>query len=354
MIVPARDEAAALPALLEALRGQHQPPAEVIVVDDGSRDATAVVSRRHGAQVIDPGEPPQGWTGKAWACAVGADRARGDLLLFLDADTRLAAPGALAGLVEVHQEHGGLVSVQPHHEVPRTVENLSACFNLVALLAGGAFTGGPGRARVAYGPCLLVSRDDHRRVGGHASVRGSVLDDIDLAAAYRASGLAVTCLVGGRSLRMRSYPRGWRALSSGWEKNIAAGSGAAPSWSVAATVLWLAVQHLVAGGAVVSGARAARHVRGGQTRGRGTIGGSAAPDVVWALGWVVLARQQRQALRHAGSFRWWTWAAFPVPLLAFDLVFARSMCRSLVHGSVDWRGRTVDLTRSGRAGRTSG
>jgi 4,4'-diaponeurosporenoate glycosyltransferase len=48
-------------------------------------------------------------------------------------------------------------------------------------------------------------------------------------------------------------------------------------------------------------------------------------------------------LRRLGSFAWWTWALFPVPLVAFDLVFARSVVRTLVRRSVRWRGREVRL-----------
>jgi 4,4'-diaponeurosporenoate glycosyltransferase len=116
VVVPARDEEQTLPALLAALRGSTVPVVEVVVVDDGSADRTAEVARDGGARVLAAGAPPVGWTGKAWACHVGAGATTGDLLLFLDADTVLA-PDALAGLLELHARHGGLVSVQPHHRV---------------------------------------------------------------------------------------------------------------------------------------------------------------------------------------------------------------------------------------------
>jgi 4,4'-diaponeurosporenoate glycosyltransferase len=62
-----------------------------------------------------------------------------------------------------------------------------------------------------------------------------------------------------------------------------------------------------------------------------------------------VALQLRWVLRRAGSFRWWAWALFPVPLLAFDLVFARSLALTAVRRSVSWRGRDVSLAgnRSG-------
>jgi 4,4'-diaponeurosporenoate glycosyltransferase len=57
--------------------------------------------------------------------------------------------------------------------------------------------------------------------------------------------------------------------------------------------------------------------------------------------WLVVAWQLRAVLRLLGSFRWWTWALFPLPLLVFDLVFARSLLQTAVRGSVRWRGRVV-------------
>ena len=64
---------------------------------------------------------------------------------------------------------------------------------------------------------------------------------------------------------------------------------------------------------------------------------------VWAVAWVAVAAQLRWILRRIGSFRWWTWALFPVCLLAFDVIFAWSAVHTVGRRSVRWRGRTVDL-----------
>ena len=87
VVVPIRDEAARLPALLGALTADGRSDVEMIVVDDGSSDGSGDLARRAGATVIEVGPPP-GWTGKAWACWQGALRASGDVLVFLDADVR--------------------------------------------------------------------------------------------------------------------------------------------------------------------------------------------------------------------------------------------------------------------------
>ena len=337
VVVPARDEEQSLPALLAALHASTVPVVEVVVVDDGSSDRTAAVAREASARVLAAGSPPAGWTGKAWACHVGAEATTGDLLLFLDADTVLE-PDALGGLLELHEQHGGLVSVQPHHRVPEAYEQLSAYFNVVALMSSDAFTGGSSRRPMAFGPCLLTSRRDYAAVGGHAVVRGEILDDVRLAQAYDRAGLPVACAVGGAAVAMRSYPGGLAQLVSGWTKNIASGAAAAAPRASLATVLWISTHHAVAVGALLAVV--------GAVVGRDLATGSA---LIWALGWLVTSWQLRGLLRRAGTFRWWTWVLFPVPLLAFDLVFARSALLTVVRRSVRWRGRTVDLRDDARA-----
>ncbi|GAA0969062.1 4,4'-diaponeurosporenoate glycosyltransferase [Nocardioides aquaticus] len=330
VVVPARDEEATLPAVLDSLHGLG---VDVVVVDDDSRDATASVARAAGARVLAAGTPPPGWTGKAWACHVGAEATTSDLLLFLDADTVLA-PDALAGLVDLHDRHGGLVSVQPFHAVERPHEQVSAYFNVVAVLASGAFTRDGGRRPMAFGPCLLTSRADYERAGGHGSVRSAILDDVELAVAYHRAGLPVRCWVGGDRLRMRSYPGGLGQLVSGWTKNIASGASAAAPGPTLGTVLWISAHHAVAVGALLALVEAVTGWGAALSYGH---------PLVWAVAWVVAAGQLRSLLARVGSFRWWTWAVFPVPLLAFDLVFARSAAQTALRRSVRWRGRAVDL-----------
>jgi 4,4'-diaponeurosporenoate glycosyltransferase len=339
VVIPAREEERTLPALLESLRQLTFDVSDIVVVDDGSRDATASVARSAGARVLLAGAPPPGWTGKAWACHVGARSSSADLLLFLDADTVLA-PDALGGLLELHERHGGLVSVQPFHRVVRPYEQLSSYFNVVSLLASAAFARRPGTRPMAFGPCLLTSRADYERVGGHAVVRGEILDDVELAAAYHRAGLPVRCAVGGQAVRMRSYPGGVRQLVDGWTKNFASGASAAAPGPALAAVLWVSAHHAVAVGATLA---LAEGVTG---RGAALTYGHPA---LWAVAWVGVAWQLRTILARIGSFRWWTWVLFPVPLIAFDAVFARSAALTMVRRSVRWRGRQVDVGRRGSA-----
>lgn len=101
VIVPTLDEEARLPASLAGVVGR--PEVEVVVVDGGSRDDTVTVAGALGARVV------RARRGRARQMNAGAAVARGDILLFLHADTRLpttfvedvrrtlAHPGTVAG-----------------------------------------------------------------------------------------------------------------------------------------------------------------------------------------------------------------------------------------------------------------
>jgi 4,4'-diaponeurosporenoate glycosyltransferase len=191
---------------------------------------------------------------------------------------------------------------------------------------------------MAFGPCLLTSRIDYERAGGHAAVRQEVLDDVQLAVAYRRAGLPVRCAVGARSVSMRSYPGGLKQLTDGWTKNFASGAAAAAPGPTIGAVSWVGAHHAVAVGAALSLTAA--------LTGHDFFLASGDP-LLWVVAWAVVAWQLRAVLRQLGSFRWWTWAVFPLPLFVFDLVFARSLVHTAVRRSVRWRGRDVPL--GGRA-----
>jgi len=79
VIIPTLNEAAYLPPLLQALRGQTRPPCEIIVADADSTDGTKELTQAHGALVVRGGMPAAGRN-------AGARAATGDVFLFLDAD----------------------------------------------------------------------------------------------------------------------------------------------------------------------------------------------------------------------------------------------------------------------------
>lgn len=323
LVVPARDEAEQLPRLLASVPDD----VEVVVVDDGSRDATAAVAKAHGARVVHGASLPEGWVGKPWACAQGAEAASGSVLVFVDADVRFG-PDGLDRVLATLVERGGLVSVQPFHEPGSPIEHLAALFNVVAV--AGTDLGSPlGRragVRGAFGPVLATRREDHDRAGGHRAVRSSVLDDVDLADAYRQVGLPVTIRAGGDAIAFRMYPAGFRQLVEGFTKNLAAGSRSSRPVTAALVVAWmtLLVQAALAPALALLGI------------GSGPFG--SLPGAV-AL-YLVVATQLWWMARQVGRFGPLTALVLPLHVGVFLFVFARSVVRA-ARGSVSWRGRRI-------------
>ena len=332
VVVPARNEAATLPHLLASLAAQRPTPHEVIVVDDGSGDGTGDVARRAGATVISALPPPAGWLGKPWACHTGAAAASGEVLVFVDADTWFG-PRSLTRVLGAHAALApdGLVSVQPFHGVERPYEHLSAIPNAVAMMATGAFAVRPLAGRpVAFGPCLVTDAAAYRGIGGHATVRAEVIEDLHLARAYGRSGRPVACLAGGADVAFRMYPRDLGQLVEGWSKNLAGGPRLTPRLPTLGAVAWVtAVAAMTAAGA----AAVLDVATGGPAR--------------WWVpaGWLAVTLQVRWVLRRIGSYRWWAAVAFPLPLLAFLGLFLRSVVVRSVRGRVTWRGRDIGLQR---------
>jgi hypothetical protein len=104
VVVAIHDEAERVGELLRSLLAQDHPALDVIVVDDRSRDGSGEAVKRCAAgdprvRVLRVDARPPGWQGRLWAQGVGAAEARGEWLLFLSADQRLAAPDFLRALV---------------------------------------------------------------------------------------------------------------------------------------------------------------------------------------------------------------------------------------------------------------
>jgi 4,4'-diaponeurosporenoate glycosyltransferase len=326
VVIPARNEEANLGRLLESLKRQSPGPMEVIVVDDQSEDGTAAVARRHGCRVLQAADLPPGWAGKPWACWRGAHEARGDLLLFLDADTFLEE-GGLERVRASVPEAGGLVTVQPYHRMERAYERLSAVFNIIVHAGSRAFTplGERVRPMGAFGPCILCPREDYFEVGGHERVRGEILESIGLGRAFLEAGRRVLCFGGRGVLFFRMYGEGLRAMVEGFSKGFGSGAGAVSRVVLLMIVCW-----------VFGSVSLTRHLVQSALLGEGV------PLAVWAGLYLLYGLQLHWMLYRIGNFGLWPALLFPVPVIFFVLVFLLSLFKTIFLGKARWKGRTVD------------
>jgi chlorobactene glucosyltransferase len=231
-IIPARNERRNIERCVRSILDSQYPALEVIVVDDHSTDGTAEVARAAASgdvrlRVVKAADLPDGWVGKQWACASGALDARGELLLFTDADTR-HSPDLLPRAVNAMRARAAdLFTIAGHQETHSFWERIiqPQVFALLSMRYGGTeHVSNARRAAdvIANGQYILVRREPYVALGGHGLVRDLVAEDLAMAQEFFRAGRRVVMMLALRQFSTHMYAS-LRELIEGWRKNIYAG-----------------------------------------------------------------------------------------------------------------------------------
>jgi hypothetical protein len=328
IVAPARDEAAGVEAAVRAFLAQQGVACEVIVVDDRSSDATPAILQRLAREcpalrVVTVTELPAAWLGKNHANHAGAALARGDWLLFTDADVQLA-PDALARAV-AYAERRGLdhLAVAPQIVLPGALlQQFVLYFGLMFMLyvRPWAARDPRSRAHVGIGPFNLVRASAYRAAGGHAPIRLRPDDDLKLGKLLKRCGARQDFVAGQGVVTLRWYGS-WRELRDGLMKNLYAGVGyrtPAVAAGAVAHVLGLALPPL----ALVY-----------------------ADGLAWwlqAANCAAFVLAGALASRGFGTARWGG-VLLPLWALAGAWLMVRSAALALWNGGIDWRGTRYSL-----------
>ncbi|MGI8546422.1 MAG: glycosyltransferase [Gemmatimonadaceae bacterium] len=232
VIIPARNEAHNIALCLRSVLLSPYAPLGVIVVDDHSTDATARIAREIAASdprvhvLTNPDLPPD-WFGKQWACCNGAQAATGDILIFVDADTRIAPDLITRSVNGMLRTAADLYSVIGRQEMHTFWERMiqPQIFNMLGTRYGGTelVNRSPhAYDKIANGQYLMIRRSAYEAMGGHAIVRTYVAEDLMLAQTFFAAGRKTVVVLGWDQLATRMYTS-LRDLVSGWRKNVYAG-----------------------------------------------------------------------------------------------------------------------------------
>jgi len=251
ILIPARDEAANIQACLAAALAQQGVAVEVLVMDDGSTDATpalvqALAARDPRLRLLSAPALPPGWTGKVHACARLAEAARGTHLLFIDADVRLAPDAAARLAGHAAARNLAMVSGVPRQRIGSLGEALTVpAINLLLLgyLPGGGRAGTrKASLAAACGQLVLAEAAAYRAVGGHAAIRTVLHDGLALARKLRSAGFRTEVVDGAPLAACRMYAS-FREAWPGFLKNAREGMATPlglPVWTVllAGAHLW--------------------------------------------------------------------------------------------------------------------
>jgi GT2 family glycosyltransferase len=232
VIVPARNEEEYLPSCLDALRGERGVEMEILVLDDRSTDGTRAVAERcreadDRVRILSGSEPPEGWTGKNHALHQASRHARGEYLLFLDADT-CVRPGTVAGSVALARAHSiDLLSPLPDARCATVLEALiqpTMAMLMLAWFDPRKVNDPDDDAAAAPGNYLLFLRRSYEELGGHAAVREDVVEDLRLAQEVKRNGKRLLLALAPGQVVMRRRLTA-RRLWDGWYRVIWNGLG---------------------------------------------------------------------------------------------------------------------------------
>ncbi len=335
VVIPARDEARALPRTLRTLLAQDVPGLEVVVVDDRSTDGTGAVAaeaarRDPRVRVVTVEELPGGWLGKTHALQRGAEAATGDWLLFTDADVRFA-PGALgrslAYALDRRLDH---LVVLPRLEARGALlSSFVAAFGLLFSVHTRPWRACDPRstASIGIGAFALLRAEAYRQAGGHVAIRLRPDDDLALGRLIKGAGLRQEAVFGAEDVAVQWYPDLGSALR-GLNKNAFAGLGYS-TVRLGAVVLALLATNVLPFAAVAFAGGLARVVY---------------VLVVATVGFVYAFDARR--LHHSP----WLFLLHPVGVALLAYAAVASAAKALRRGQIEWRGTryALDELRRGR------
>ena len=345
IIVPARNEERNLPRLLPSLLSQKYPDYEVIVVDDNSEDGTPRIladwaSRDGRLNVVTGIELPreEGWLGKPHAMHQGAQHARGDWLLFTDADT-VHSPVSISSSVAYALSHDAdLFTIFPFYELGTPSERIvmPVAFQGIMNLYPAYKVNDPNSpTAIANGQYFLIRRSTYDAVGGIESVKGRIVEDMEFARVVKSAGHRLLIADGRHLMNVRMYTN-FGEVWEGWSKNVVISLQRNPIQAVIAVAGVLSLT--VAPVGMVSWTRHAWAT----ARKSGTMTDRVVAiwtSVITAWQVVVPLVMRRDLDRKLGLPAGWALTQ-PLGTAIMGLIMLSSLLRLLTGKGVTWKGRT--------------
>jgi glycosyltransferase involved in cell wall biosynthesis len=259
ILIPARDEEGNIASVVDSALASRNVELEVVVMDDHSTDRTAeivqeIASRDPRARVETAPPLPEGWAGKQHACHALSKTARGAILVFVDADVKFDPDGVARAVGFLEESDSDLVSGFPRQITGTWMERLVIPlihFILLGYLPLPAMRRSDDESFAAgCGQLFLARRTAYERSGGHAAIRATFHDGLQLPRSFRRAGLATDLFDATKVATCRMYHNAHEVVR-GLAKN--AHEGMAGKWAIWFWSVILFVSYVVPPALVVSG-----------------------------------------------------------------------------------------------------
>ena len=261
IVIPARNEERNLEQALESVLALDYPDLEIIVVNDRSTDRTGAIletmaERDARLAVLTIDDLPTGWIGKPYALHTGAQQARGEFILFTDADIVFDPTALQKAMAHVQAHQFDHVTVIPQSAMPGFfLKTFSATFGIFMFILFKPWKARNPRSRcyMGVGAFNLIRMSAYRAMGGHEPVALRPDDDLKFGKLVKDHGYRQDVL-NGRGMVTVEWYRSVGELIDGLMKNMFAGMEYRVSSVVAATIaallihIWPWIGVWVAGG----------------------------------------------------------------------------------------------------------
>ena len=233
ILIPARNEADVIACTVRHHLAQKYQNFELLILDDHSEDSTGEIALEAGSgderlRIIPGIDLPDGWMGKSWACQRLGEMAKGDILIFTDADVRWNADALNSVIARMEQSGVDMLTVWSTQITKTLAERLTVPLMAQVILGylpvfmvhHSPFS----LFAAANGQVMAWRRDAYEAIGGHRVVANQVLDDVRLAKEAKKQGFRMLMVDGNRHILTRMYTN-WQSVRNGFAKNILAGYG---------------------------------------------------------------------------------------------------------------------------------
>ncbi len=327
IIVPTFNEENNIVKCLKSLRTQNYSNFEIILSDGGSLDRTVELAKPYVDQIVIEQKVPEGWIGKNRGCYLGYKEAKGEILLFTDADTEHKPNSLRITVSMLLEKKAGLLSLNPYHNVEKWWESIVPInFFISRLVSGGIARVNNPKKRysfVAVGVYMLWTREAYEIIGGHERLKNSIIEDYAFARLVKKNLQALYYMEGNKLVFASMYPESIRHCWTGFKKCLYAGTKLTPPRRMIASLVFIFYGLLSPVAITLSAVYWTGYL----------------PLILTIISHLLLLVLFGIYMRNKGKHHWIIYVFFPLMMLMFLITLLSSALELAVRKTTTWKGR---------------
>lgn len=222
IIIPARNEEKYILKCVTSLLDQNANNCEILLIDDNSTDSTFSIMQKlkdnQKIRVFKAGPKPKGWIGKNWPCYVGYVNAKGNYLMFTDADTIHSKNSIRDSIRTLKEENLDVLTAVPKLKYPNLIVKLVLpVLSIFMFSRYSPMRVNDPNVKIGYlfGSFFIITRDCYERVGTHEAVKSEIVEDGALGKKLKEEGFRLKMFRGENLLEAfwaRDFGTLWNSL----------------------------------------------------------------------------------------------------------------------------------------------